>query len=84
MVTVNVALIAKANKSKTHHEVSHSPYSKQWELVQSSCGYINCDSSSSLMAYLKGKRVWAAGLYSSRNFFTSPWQISQDIFRISN
>jgi len=68
--TVNAALIAKANESETHHEVSHSPHSKQWELaVQSSCDYINCDSLSSSMAYLKGKRVWAAGLYSPRNFF---------------
>ena len=80
--TVNAALIAKANESETHHEVSHSPH---WELaVQSSRDYVNCDSSSSSMAYLKGKRVWAAGLYSSRNFFASPWQISQDIFKISN
>jgi len=83
--TVNAALIAKANESETHYEVSHSPHSKQWELaVQSSCNYVNCDSSSLSMAYLKGKRAWAAGLYSSRDFFTSPWQISQDIFKISN
>jgi len=83
--TVNAALIAKANESETHHEVSHSPHSKQWELaVQSSRDYVNCNSSSSSMAYLKGKRVWAAGLYCSRNFFASPWQISQDIFKISN
>ena len=56
--TVNTALIAKANKSETHYEVSHSPYSKQWELaVQSSRNYINCNSLSSLMAYLKGKKA---------------------------
>ena len=64
--TVNAALIAKANKSETHHEVSHSPYLKQWELaVQSSCNYVNCNSLSLLMAYLKGKRVWAARLFTS-------------------
>jgi len=83
--TVNAALIAKANESETHHEVSHFPHSKQWELaVQSSHDYVNCDSSSSSMAYLKGKRVWAAGLYSSGNFFASPWKISQNTFKISN
>jgi len=83
--TINAALIAKANKSKTHHEVSHSPHSKQWELaVQFSHDYVNCDSLSLSMAYLKGKRAWAARLYYSRNFFASPWQISQDIFKISN
>jgi len=64
--TVNAALIAKANKSETHYEVSHSPHSKQWELaVQSLYDYINCDSLSLLMAYLKGKRVWEARLSSS-------------------
>jgi len=42
--TVNAALIAKANKSETHYEVSHSPHSKQWELaIQSSRNYVNCN-----------------------------------------
>jgi len=31
--TVNAILIAKANESKTHHEISHSSYLKQWELA---------------------------------------------------
>ena len=76
--TVNAAMIAKANELETHHEVSHSPHSKQWELaVQSSCDYVNCDPSSSSMAYLKGGRAWTVGLNSPRDFFTSSWQISQ-------
>ena len=71
--TVNAALIAKANKSETHYEVSHSLHLKQWELaVQSLCDYINCDSLSLLMAYLKGKRVWATRLSS---MYTRPmWE----------
>jgi len=59
--TVNAAMIAKANELETHHEVSHSPHSKQWELaVQSLRNYINCDPSSLLMA--KGRKsmgCWA-------------------------
>ena len=59
--TVNAAMIAKANELETHHEVSHSPHSKQWELaVQSLRNYVNCDPSSLLMA--KGRKsmgCWA-------------------------
>ena len=51
----------------------HSLHSKQWKLaVQSSCDYVNCDPSSSLMAYLKRGRAWAVKLNSPRDFFASP------------
>ena len=71
--TANAAFIAEANKLGTHQEVTHSPHLKQWEsAVQSSHDYVICDSSSSSMAYLKGGRVWAAGVNSSRDFFKSP------------
>ena len=84
--TVNAAIIAKVNELETHHEISHSLHSKQWELaVQSSCDYINCDPLSLSMAYLKGGRAWAVGLNSPRDFFVSPWQISQkNTFKILN
>jgi len=69
--TVNTPLITEANKPETHQEVIHSPHSKQWEsAAQSSQDYVNHASLSSLMAYLKGKRVWKVGLYSS-NYFSS-------------